>query len=231
MVVPMILACTLYSSSYMTLYGAIVGVSACYVYLKTPRERKTRINMTQYVSWFRATVLLFTCICILAVDFKVFPRRFGKCEETGGLMDIGVGISGSPVVAFGGAGERRFVSLPNTSRAKRPVNFSRWDFCDWLYTAYSINITFRSGTHWNFFFTLASLIFLHPLPVSKFPLILGLITSFVGTFSTAMNGSSCYCSVRRFVDSNRRVFLELSDSWVSIVSPVSDRGLCGRRET
>jgi hypothetical protein len=37
-------------------------------------------------------MLLVTSICILAVDFPVFPRRFAKTEDFGfGLMDIGVG--------------------------------------------------------------------------------------------------------------------------------------------
>ena len=37
-------------------------------------------------------MLLVTAVCILGVDFPVFPRRFAKTETFGfGLMDIGVG--------------------------------------------------------------------------------------------------------------------------------------------
>ena len=45
-----------------------------------------------YLTNYRASMLLVTAICILGVDFRVFPRRFAKTEEFGfGLMDIGVG--------------------------------------------------------------------------------------------------------------------------------------------
>ena len=46
-----------------------------------------------FISNFRAYALICTSICILAVDFKVFPRRFCKAETYGtGLMDTGVGL-------------------------------------------------------------------------------------------------------------------------------------------
>jgi phosphatidylinositol glycan class W len=45
-----------------------------------------------FLTNFRSSVMLATCISILAVDFSVYPRRFAKAERHGtGLMDIGVG--------------------------------------------------------------------------------------------------------------------------------------------
>ena len=53
----------------------------------------------RFVSVFKAGVMFLTCVAILAVDFKVFPRRFAKTEVFGySVMDLGVG---SAIFAMG----------------------------------------------------------------------------------------------------------------------------------
>jgi len=47
------------------------------------RRLQPRLNELPSLSVYRAHMLLMTALCILAVDFKVFPRALGKCETWG----------------------------------------------------------------------------------------------------------------------------------------------------
>lgn len=47
----------------------------------------------QFMSSTRALINLMTAVCILAVDFRIYPRQLAKTETFGfGLMDVGVGL-------------------------------------------------------------------------------------------------------------------------------------------
>ncbi|KAI3966990.1 hypothetical protein MKW92_037494 [Papaver armeniacum] len=109
------------------------------------------------VSAYRVSVMIVTCLCILAVDFTIYPRRYAKTETYGtGLMDLGVGS---------------FV-LANSlvSRQARNVSSMKWKTVlqstspmiilgvgRLIFTSgvdYQVHVG-EYGVHWNFFFTLA----------------------------------------------------------------------------
>jgi phosphatidylinositol glycan class W len=126
------------------------------------RDFENALNLPRksFLTAYRATMMLATCIAILAVDFQSFPRRMAKTETFGvSLMDAGVGsvlltqaivsptsrepsatalrrvtaalLSTSPLVILGG------VRLLSTLAADYHTHVSEY------------------GVHWNFFFTLA----------------------------------------------------------------------------
>jgi hypothetical protein len=55
------------------------------------RLHSPRVKLS-FITLFRGGNLLMTCLSILAIDFHVYPRRFGKTELFGfSLMDSGAG--------------------------------------------------------------------------------------------------------------------------------------------
>ncbi|OCF38235.1 hypothetical protein I316_00461 [Kwoniella heveanensis BCC8398] len=123
-----------------------------------------------FLSIYRAHMMLLTSICILAVDFPVFPRWLGKCESFGtSLMDVGVG---SFVFSLG------LISVKSLSplhqNVERPAPFLLSEVLRALRksaptlalglvrvimvkgTEYPEHVT-EYGVHWNFFFTIGLL--------------------------------------------------------------------------
>lgn len=116
-----------------------------------------------YLTITRATINLLTAVCILAVDFKCFPRKLAKTETFGfGLMDTGVGlyVYGNGIVApelFKDASDLRLSrkKIKSALVASLPlivlgvVRFFAINELD-----YQQHVS-EYGVHWNFFLTLA----------------------------------------------------------------------------
>ncbi|KAH6771497.1 transferase [Perilla frutescens var. hirtella] len=115
-------------------------------------------SIRENVSSYRVATMLITCISILAVDFKIFPRRYAKTETYGtSLMDLGVGsfVVANALVSRQARGISN-MKLSNGLRSTSPLiilGFAR------LISTSSVNYQVHVaeyGVHWNFFFTLAA---------------------------------------------------------------------------
>ncbi|XP_078448837.1 glucosaminyl-phosphatidylinositol-acyltransferase PIGW isoform X1 [Lampetra fluviatilis] len=111
---------------------------------------------------FRAYTNLLTVVCILAVDFRAFPRRFAKTEMHGtGLMDLGVGtfVLSNALVS---PEARNVLSDKRGARSVTKQLLAVWPLlllglvrlASIKGMDYQEHVT-EYGLHWNFFFTLA----------------------------------------------------------------------------
>ncbi|EGY15210.1 GPI-anchored wall transfer protein [Verticillium dahliae VdLs.17] len=112
----LLLSITLYANTPFLLWALLLG-PALLVYL-LPRSQPRRkplvpsqnavkpvsrpsdaasgplsvLSVKPFLTNYRGGMLIVTCLAILAVDFRLFPRRFAKVETWGtSLMDMGVG--------------------------------------------------------------------------------------------------------------------------------------------
>ncbi|GES79382.1 GPI-anchored wall transfer protein 1 [Rhizophagus clarus] len=126
-----------------------------------------RSQRKPFLSVYRASMMILTCISILAVDFFVFPRRFAKVETFGAsLMDLGVGsfVFSSGIVAarpFLKKPENRFKPLKGQlfKAVKQATPILLLGFIRLIMVKgvdYQEHVT-EYGVHWNFFFTLGFL--------------------------------------------------------------------------
>ncbi|KND91380.1 GPI-anchored wall transfer protein 1 [Tolypocladium ophioglossoides CBS 100239] len=215
-----LLATTLYSSTPILLNILLIAPVAL-VYMLPPnppgRRKKHKVPpsaesksgskqldvlpMKPFLTMYRGCMMVVTCVAILAVDFRLFPRRFAKVETWGtSLMDIGVG---SFVFAGGVVAARPVLKERLTGRAMPLL----WRL---LYSVrhsvpllvlgvvrllsvkgldYAEHVT-EYGVHWNFFFTL------------------GLLPPFVAAFQAALKIIPSYAALALLVAGIYQVFLE-----------------------
>lgn len=181
-VVPIILCFTVLSEhvrSVCIIMKLVALLNATYLLVR----RKDEINFSNLISKldvrpvvgrrpfitnFRAMTNISTTICILAVDFHVFPRKLAKTDVFGySLMDTGVGmfIMANALVApeardfstsrQGGFQETLARNMKNCFRSCVPLlalGLGRFVIVE--YIGYQKRVT-EYGVHWNFFITLA----------------------------------------------------------------------------
>lgn len=197
---------TLYSSAPLLLNLLLLTVAA-FVYLVPAHTQKKKpqlppnaqskkssseqplgvLSTKPFLTNYRGNMLIVTCICILAVDFRLFSRRFAKVETWGtSLMDMGVGsfvfsagiVASRPVLKERAEGK----AVPLSTRLKTSLRHSLpllvLGFIRLLSVKgldYAEHVT-EYGVHWNFFFTLG---FLPPF-VALFQSALKVLPSYAG---------------------------------------------------
>lgn len=150
------------AATLLIICGTAVGKQ---LYQKTHIAPFVRIpsKRPQFISIVRAVINLITSVCILAVDFKCFPRKLAKTETYGfGLMDTGVGlyVYGNGIIApelFKTADENKLTikKLKMLLIGCTPLfvlGLARFFVTNEI--DYQQHIS-EYGVHWNFFLTLA----------------------------------------------------------------------------
>ncbi|PHH63308.1 hypothetical protein CDD81_6082 [Ophiocordyceps australis] len=167
------------------------------------RQQMDALPIKSFLTTYRGCMMVVTCVAILAVDFRLFPRRFAKVETWGtSLMDMGVG---SFVFAGGVVAARPILK-------ERALGHGTPLLCRLLYSArhsvpllvlgvirmlsvkgldYAEHVT-EYGVHWNFFFTL------------------GLLPPFVATCQAAFSLVPSYSALALVVAGSYQLLLEMT---------------------
>ena len=115
---------------------------------------KEPISLRAHITSYRVLVMIITYLCILAVDFRTFPRRYAKTETYGtSLMDLGVGsfVLANSLVSR----QARNIISTNWKTSMQSISpLVILGFIRLLTTTgvdYQVHVG-EYGVHWNFFF-------------------------------------------------------------------------------
>ncbi|XP_053695631.1 uncharacterized protein LOC128743132 [Sabethes cyaneus] len=113
----------------------------------------------QFMTASRALINLMSAVCILAVDFRIFPRELAKTETFGfGLMDVGVGLymfSNGIVYKVDDGRKLDWLRVRSVLLGSLPlVVLGMARFFVTQEIDYQQHVS-EYGVHWNFFITLA----------------------------------------------------------------------------
>ncbi len=213
--VPMVLVLTIaaeYAHWTMMLLATILFLFYAKINPGITNEPKIT-SIIRPISQFKGINMLITCIAILAVDFKVFPRYFAKTETFGfSLMDIGIAMF--------------IISSALTSKYARGItesNRSNYSYIikrgvilllgiGRLITLKAINYQEHNteyGIHWNFFVTIFFIWILTDVVNTLFSrLIIAILCVIVlviyqFTLCTSLTDYIFYSDRSTFLDANR----------------------------
>lgn len=174
-VIPSILCCTVLSEYVISICCAMMLISVINI-LFLGINSSTMSNYyirpapgkRPFITNFRALTNMITAICILAIDFHIFPRKFAKTELFGySLMDTGVGLfilanalvapeakdfEPKPRIGFFYTISKNITHSARSSIPLLILGFGRSVAIEVL--GYQKHVT-EYGIHWNFFITLA----------------------------------------------------------------------------
>ncbi|XP_047150535.1 uncharacterized protein At4g17910-like isoform X3 [Vigna umbellata] len=145
-----IIACSLTILTLLYIVTKRSGDSSCF-------EGESN-SLRAYVTSYRVLVMIITILCILAVDFKIFPRRYAKTETYGtSLMDLGVGA----FVLANSLVSRQARNIASVSWKTAVVSSSPLILLGFFRLVTTTGVDYQVhvgeyGVHWNFFFTLAA---------------------------------------------------------------------------
>lgn len=145
-----------------TLVFITVTAAAKQLYKKTHYSPFVQIpnRRPQYIVMVRSIINLITAVCILAVDFRCFPRKLAKSETFGfGLMDVGVGlyVYSNGIVATELKQNNRLSMAKIYSIFLSSLPLILLGIARFVVTTeidYQQHVS-EYGVHWNFFITLA----------------------------------------------------------------------------